>query len=87
MITVITMEETKRMERNRQVALDRVAAYRREQRREGGRAATGAADDTVADAAASADGETRSGREGGEDGSKTLKFWTRQNTQTKGIVA
>ncbi len=71
MITATTVEQAKLTGRKRQVALDRAGAYRREQR-EGGRAATGAADDTVADAAASADGETRGGREGGEDGSKTL---------------
>ena len=57
------------MERNRQVALDRAAAYRRKQQ-EGGGAATGAAADAAADAADSADGETRGGREGGEDGSE-----------------
>ena len=57
------------MERKSQVALDRAAAYRREQQ-EGGRAATGAAADAAADAADSADGETRGGREGGEDGSE-----------------
>ena len=69
MITAITVEQAARMERNRQVALDRAAAYRREQQ-EGGRAATGAAADAAADAADSADGETRGGREGGEDGSE-----------------
>ena len=71
-ITAITVEQAERTERNRQVALDRAAAYRREQR-EGGRAATGAADNTVADAADSADGETRGGREDGEYGSETLE--------------
>ncbi len=57
-ITEITVEQAARMERYRQVALDQAAAYRREQR-EGGGAAIGAADDKLADAAASADAETR----------------------------
>ncbi len=81
MITASTVEQAEQTEHNHQVALDRAAAYRREQR-EGGRAVTGAADDTVADAAASADSETRDGREGGEDGSE--RPWTRQNNQTQG---
>jgi hypothetical protein len=70
-IIAITVEQAERNERNRQIALDRAAVYRREQR-EDGRAATGVAEDTVADAAASADGETRGGRKIGEDGSETL---------------
>ncbi len=72
MITAITVEQAERTERNRQVALDRAAAYRREQQREGGRAATGAADDTMADAAANTEGETRGGRERGEDESREI---------------
>ncbi len=69
MITAITVEQAERTERNRQVVLDLAAAYRREQR-EGGRVATGAADATMADFLASADGKKRGGREVGEDGSR-----------------